>query len=49
MPLIELAMEGRAEYLRAINGVPDPDRDEPGQESGTGADLVAYLRRRAQG
>jgi hypothetical protein len=50
MPLIELAMEGKIAFLRAISGV--PDEEEPRQNAATGngpLDLMAHLRRRAQG
>lgn len=47
MPLIELALEGRYAYLRAINGIPEPP--DPAKIDGGPADLMAYLRRRAKG
>lgn len=51
MPLIELALEGKYAFLRAISGVAD-DEPAPTVEPGVGngpLDLMAYLRRRAQG
>lgn len=52
MPLIELAMEGRYSYLRAVNGIPEDDEDtsEGPMIPANGADgLIAYLRKRAKG
>lgn len=49
MPLIELALEGRYAYMRAINGIPDePDPAVPKIDGGP-IELMAYLRRRAKG
>jgi hypothetical protein len=50
MPLIELAMQGRCDYLRAVNGVAE-DEPTPAQTlPANGPDgLIAYLRRRAEG
>lgn len=51
MPLIELAMEGRYAYLRAVNGIPDDDATpEVPMIPANGPDgLISYLRRRAKG
>lgn len=49
MPLIELAMEGRYAYLRAISGVPDEPEPERQTAANGPLDLIAYLRRRAEG
>jgi hypothetical protein len=51
MPQIEIALEGKSSYLRAINGIPDPRDEQAAQEAAMkpadGPDgLVAYLRRR---
>jgi hypothetical protein len=51
MPLIELAMEGRYSYLRALNGIPEDDDQDPvvfAPASGPGG-LMDYLRQRAKG
>jgi hypothetical protein len=49
IPMILLALEGRAEYLRAINGVPDPaDAAAPEVTVENSPDaLVSVLRGRA--
>jgi len=49
MPLIELAMEGKYAYLRAISGVPDDEPDQTPVQGNGPLDLMAHLRRRAQG
>lgn len=50
MPLIELAMEGRCEYLRAVNGIPEDEAPAAdANAAGSGADLIGYLRQRAKG
>jgi hypothetical protein len=46
MPLIELAMEGKYAYLRAISGVAEEPDHQPTQANGP-LDLMAHLRRRA--
>jgi hypothetical protein len=48
MPLIELAMEGKYAFLRAISGIPDDEPQQPTPATGNGPlDLMAHLRRRA--
>lgn len=49
MPLIELALEGRYEYLRAINGIPEPEDQTPRLAIDGPDGLGSYLRRRAKG
>lgn len=51
MPLIELAMEGRYAYLRAVNGIPeDDDADTTPMRPASGpGGLIDYLRHRAKG
>lgn len=50
MPQIEMALEGKAAYLRALNGVPEPKPDKPVMKPADGPDgLMAFLRRRKEG
>lgn len=45
MPLIELAYQGRCEYLRAVNGV--PEEPQPNLPTLPVDGLFDFLRRRA--
>lgn len=52
MPLIELALEGKYAFLRAISGEgvePDATPDATPDTANGPLDLMAHLRRRAQG
>jgi hypothetical protein len=48
MPQIELSLKGKAEFMRAANGVPDPADEppetKPPEDVATG--LASFLRRR---
>jgi hypothetical protein len=46
MPLIELALEGKYAFLRAISGIADEPETTPDTANGP-LDLMAHLRRRA--